>query len=76
LKPWQLSRKVGNLTRELDDSAKSKTRIDVNCLTEPERKLFDKVQEIIDKYSPASPPQDVTEKNPYLWFVGCLIFIY
>jgi hypothetical protein len=74
LKPWQINRKVGNLTRELDDSAKSETRIDINCLTEPERKLFDRVQEIVDKYAPSSPPQDVIEKNADLWYKGLEIF--
>jgi hypothetical protein len=74
LKPWQINRKVGNLGKEPDDSAKSETRIDINCLTEPERKLFDKVQEIIDKYAPAGPPQDVIERNSDLWFKGLEIF--
>ena len=74
MKVWQLNRKVGNLTRELDDSAKSETRIDINCLTEPERKLFDKVQQIVDKYAPASLPQDVIEKNSDLWYKGLEIF--
>jgi hypothetical protein len=74
MKPWQINRKVGNLTRELDDSAKSETRIDINCLTEPEKKLFDRVQEIIDKYAPGSPPQDVIEKNADLWYKGLEIF--
>ena len=74
MKPWQINRKVGNLTRELDNSAKSETRIDINCLTEPERKLFDRVQEIVDKYAPASPPQDVIEKNTDLWYKGLEIF--
>jgi len=74
LKHWQLNRKVGNLARELDDSAKSETRIDFNCFTEPERKLFDRVQEIVDKYAPGSPPQDVIEKNSDLWNKGLEIF--
>ena len=74
MKHWQLNRKVGNLTRELDDSAKSETRIDFNCFTEPERKLFDRVQEIVDKYAPGSPPQDVIEKNADLWNKGLEIF--
>jgi hypothetical protein len=74
LKPWQINRKVGNLTRELDDSAKSETRIDFNCFTEPERKLFDRVQEIVDKYAPGSPPQDVIVKNADLWNKGLEIF--
>ena len=74
MKPWQINRKVGKLTRKLDDSAKSETRIDFNCFTEPERKLFERVQEIIDKYAPASPPQDVIEKNADLWYKGLEIF--
>ena len=74
MKPRQIRRKVSNLTRKLDDSVKSETRIDVNCLTEPERKLFDRVQAIIDKYAPGSPPQDVIEKNADLWYKGLEIF--
>lgn len=74
MKPWQINRKVGNLTRELDNSAESETRIDINCLTEPERKLFGRVQEIVDKYAPGSPPQDVIVKNADLWNKGLEIF--
>ena len=74
MKPWQRNRKVGKLTIELNDLAKSETRIDINCLTEPERKLFDRVQEIIDKYAPGNPPQDVIEKNADLWYKGLEIF--
>jgi hypothetical protein len=58
----------------LDDSSKSDTRIDINCLTEPERKLLDRVQEIAEKYAPAIPPQDVIEKNADLWYKGLEIF--
>ena len=74
MKPWRINHKVGSLTRALDDSAKSETRIDISCLTEPERKLFDRVQEIIEKYAPANPPQDVIEKNSNLWNKGLEIF--
>ncbi|MGA3111149.1 MAG: hypothetical protein ABSE15_03855 [Candidatus Bathyarchaeia archaeon] len=74
MKPWQLKRKVGTLALELDDSAKSETRIDFNCLTEAERTLFEKVQEIVDKYAPAMPPEDVIEKNADLWYKGLEIF--
>ena len=74
MKPWRLKRKIGTLAQELDNSAKSETTIDINCLTEPERVLFEKVQEIMDKYSPAIPPQDVIEKNADLWYKGLEIF--
>jgi hypothetical protein len=74
LKPWQKNRKVANLAIELDDSAKSETRIDINCLTEPERALFERVQEIIDKYAPGCPPQDVIENKADLWYKGLEIF--
>ena len=74
MKSWQLNRRVGNLSEQIDDPAKSETRIDINCLTEPERVLFEKVHEIMDKYSPAIPPQDVFEKNADLWYKGLEIF--
>ena len=48
--------------------------MDFNCLSEPERQLLDRVQEIVDKYAPASPPQDVIEKNADLWYKGLEIF--
>jgi hypothetical protein len=74
LKPWHLKRKVGALSGKLDDSIRTETRIDFNCLSERERKLFDRVQKIIDKYAPASPPEDVIEKNSRLWYKGLEIF--
>ncbi|MGA3060169.1 MAG: hypothetical protein ABSD92_07335 [Candidatus Bathyarchaeia archaeon] len=74
MKPWQLSRRVGNLSEQIDDSAESETRIDLNCLTEAERMLFEEVDEIIDKYSPGRPPRDVIEKNADLWSKGLEIF--
>jgi hypothetical protein len=74
LKSWQLNRKIKGLSGKLEDSAKTQTRFDYDCFSEPERKLLDKVQEIIDKYAPASPPQDVIEKNSDLWYKGLEIF--
>jgi hypothetical protein len=74
LKPWLIDRRVGALSTQLDDSAESETRIDFNCLTEPERLLFGRVQEIIDEYAPGRPPDDVIEKNGDLWYKGLEIF--
>ena len=74
MKPCQLSKRVQNLSEELVDFVKTGTRIDWNCLSEPERQLFSKVQEIIGKYAPASPPQDVIAKNADLWNKGLEIF--
>jgi hypothetical protein len=74
MKPWQLNRKVKGLSNRIDDSVKTETRIDINCFSEPERRLLDKVQEIVDKYAPGSPPQDVIEKNADLWYKGLEIF--
>jgi hypothetical protein len=65
---------VNSLSKEIADPVKTETKIDWNCLSEPERQLLDKVQEIIDKYAPASPPQDVIEKNAALWHKGLEIF--
>jgi hypothetical protein len=74
LKPWQLNRRVNSLSKNLADPVKTETKIDFNSLSEPERQLLDRVQEIVDKYAPASPPQDVIEKNADLWYKGLEIF--
>jgi hypothetical protein len=74
LKSWQLNRKMNFLSENLSASTKTETRIDINCLSEPERHLLDKVQEIVDKYAPAAPPKDVIEKNADLWYKGLEIF--
>ena len=74
MKAWQLNKRVGDLSEELADSVKTDTRIDFSCLTEPERQLFDRIQKIMDKYAPASPPQDVIAKNADLWNKGLEIF--
>ena len=74
MKAWQLNKRVGDLSEELADSVKTDTRIDFSCLTEPERQLFDRIQKIVDKYAPASPPQDVIDKNADLWNKGLEIF--
>jgi len=74
LKPWQLNRRVNSLSEDLTEPVKTETRIDFSCLTEPERVLFNKVREIMDKYAPGSPPQDVIVKNSDLWNKGLEIF--
>ncbi len=74
MKPWQLNKRVNSLSKNLADPVKTETKIDWNCLSEPERQLLDRVQEIVDKYAPASPPQDVIEKNADLWYKGLEIF--
>ena len=53
MKPWQLNRKIKGLSNRIYDSIETETRIDVSSFSEPERKLLDKVQEIVDKYAPA-----------------------
>jgi len=70
MRPWQLNRRVNSLSEELADPVKTETKIDFNSLSEPERQLLDKVQEIVDKYAPGSPPQDVIVKNADLWNKG------
>jgi hypothetical protein len=74
LKSWQLNKKINGLSNRIDSSIETEIRFDINSFSEPERKLLDKVQEIIDKYSPAIPPQDVIEKNADLWYKGLEIF--
>jgi hypothetical protein len=74
MRNWQLNNRVNLLSRRLAAAAKTDTRIDWNCLTEPERQLLLKFQEITDKYAPAMPPKDVIEKNADLWYKGLEIF--
>ena len=74
MKPWHLNRRVNKLSQEITDPVKTEAKIDFNSLSEPERQLLDKVQEIVDKYAPASPPKDVIEKNADLWNKGLEIF--
>ena len=70
MKPWQLNRKVKGLSTKIDNPIQTETRIDISSFSEPERKLLDKVQEIVDKYAPGRLPQDVIENNSALWYKG------
>jgi hypothetical protein len=74
VKSWQLNRKVNGLSTKIDSPVQTETRFDINCFSEPERKLLDKVQEFIDKYGSSVPPKDVLEKNADLWYKGLEIF--
>jgi hypothetical protein len=74
VKAWRLSSRVNRLSEELADAVKTETRLDLSSFNEPERRLLDRVQEIVDRYAPALPPQDVLEKNAGLWCKGLEIF--
>jgi len=74
MKPWQLNKRVNNLSSHLADCPKTDTTIDWNCLSEPERQLLTKVEEIIKQYAPAQPPKDIIEKYSDLWYKGLEIF--
>jgi len=74
MKPWQLSRRIDGLSEEIAEPTQAETRIDINCLSQPERQLFERIDEIIDEYKPASPPKDVIEKTADLWNKGLEIF--
>ena len=74
MKPWLLNKRVNNLSSQLSDSAKTETTIDWNCLSEPERQLLSKVDEIVKEYAPSKPPQDIIEKYADLWYKGLEIF--
>ena len=44
--------------------------MDLGSFSEPEQRLFCRIQEIIEKYAPATPPKDVLDKNRALWNKG------
>jgi hypothetical protein len=74
LKPWQLNKRVNSLSAKMLDQPKTNTTIDWNCLSEPERQLLAKVNEITKQYAPAQPPKDIIEKYADLWYKGLEIF--
>jgi hypothetical protein len=74
MKSWELNRRVNSLSQGITDPAKTETRIDITCLSEPERQLFIRINEIMEEFKPANPPDDVIEKNADLWNKGLEIF--
>jgi len=68
LRSWELKRRLGGLAgRMMDSSVQSSTRIDPACLSESEKRLFERVYEIIDEYSGAVPPDNVLVENMELF---------
>jgi hypothetical protein len=65
---------VNDLSQDLTDPAQTETRIDINCLSQPERELFKRIEEIVEEYKPANPPNDIIEENGDLWYKGLEIF--
>jgi hypothetical protein len=69
--------KIADIARRLDVIAENlkdlqiegTTRIDWNCLTEKERLLFDRINEIKDEYG-SYPPDDVLQENHALFNKG------
>ena len=74
MKPWQLNKRVNDLSSQLAEPPKTETTIDWSCLSEPERQLLAKVNEITKQYAPAQPPKDIIEKYADLWYKGLEIF--
>jgi hypothetical protein len=74
MKSWELNRRVNSLSQEITDPSETETRIDIACLSEPERQLFAKIDEIVEEYEPANPPEDVIKKNADLCNKGLEIF--
>ena len=69
MRNWELKRRLGGLAdRMKDDSVQNSTRIDPDCLSEGEKRLFARVDEIIDEYGGAVLPDHVLAENgELLW---------
>jgi hypothetical protein len=50
LKPWEIDNRVNNLTKQLADPINLGIKIDFNSFSEAEKLLFNKVDEIEEKY--------------------------
>ena len=70
MKVVEMARKLDAIAENLKDlQIKGTTRIDWNCLTERERLLFDRINEIKDEYG-SNPPDDVLQENHALFIKG------
>jgi len=71
-----MTRKLNTIAENMKDlQIKGTTRIDWHCLTEKERRLFERVIEIKDKYWPQLPPDDVLEEIHELFVKGIEIVV-
>jgi len=76
VKSLDMARKLNTIAENLKDlQIKKTTRIDWHCLTQRERVLFDKVNEIKDEYWPQLPPDDVLQENHALFVKGIEIMM-
>jgi len=62
MKPWELNKRVGNLSEKFKPVSSDVIRLDFDSFTEPEKQLFSKIWEIQQEYG-SSPPSDVIEAN-------------
>ena len=68
MKAHKMNEKLKHIAENMEDlPIEGTTKIDPNCLTERERKLFRKFDEIQDKYAPNLPPLDVLYENRELF---------
>ena len=70
MKVFDVARRLDAVAENLKDlEIKGTTRIDWNCLTERERLLFDRINEIREEYG-SNPPGDVLQENHALFNKG------
>lgn len=70
MKSLDMVRKLDHIAENMRDlQIKGTTRIDWNCLTERERLLFDRINEIKDEYG-SNPPDVVLQENQALFNKG------
>lgn len=71
-----MKRRLGGLAdRMKDNSVQSSTRIDPACFSESEKRLFARVEEIIDECGGAVPPDHVLVENGELLWKGVEIVV-
>ena len=76
MKPDKMDEKLKRLAESMKDfPIEGTTKIDPNCLTERERKLVRKVDEIQEKYAPNLPPLDVLHENRELFIKASEIVV-
>lgn len=77
MKTLDIQRKLDAIDENLKTlRIKGTTRIDWNCLTNQERVLFEKVNNLKEEYAPRYPPDDVLQENHALFIKGIELVIH
>ncbi len=74
MKPWQLNRRLENMSEKLDAVSSGVVRLDFYSFPENEQELFMKVWEIQEKYGDHPPPDVVVANKEFIFKASEIIY--